>query len=398
MPFFDQFALAPPDTLLSLNITFKKDTRSGKVNLGVGTYKNSELQPLVLRSVRKAELLLVEQNLDKEYLPIDGDEEFLEFTKNLIFGDQYLSLAPRLLSVQSLGGTGALRIASGLLSRHSVKKIYLPDFTWPNHKSIFSATGMLVGEYPYYDFSLQKINFESLCASIQQMERGSAILFHASCQNPTGTDPNRVQWEELAALVKRQGLLPFFDCAYQGLGESLEKDSLAIKLFSEHFDEMVVAYSYSKNFGLYNERIGALIIQARQPEQVEKILSQARLVVRETYSTPPSHGSRIVKTILKDPALKQLWLDELTHMRERLVEMRRRLISGLAAKKAPINFQDIDKQLGMFAFFGLGKDQVSQLINDYGIYLPSNGRINLAGLNDKNMEYVVDAIISVMHR
>jgi aspartate/tyrosine/aromatic aminotransferase len=238
-------------------------------------------------------------------------------------------------------------------------------------------------------------DFNKLCGFIPSMERGSVILLQASSHNPTATDPSHAQWEELASLIKQQELLPFFDFAYQGFGMGIEEDAFSVRLFAERFEEMLVAYSFSKNFGLYGERVGVLFIKARA-DMLEKIMSQIKLVIRENYSTPPCHGARIVKTIYGNHDLKALWQMELKNMRERVMAMRRTFASGLAAKKSALDVNAINKQSGLFAFLGLGKDQVGRLIREYGVYLPSNGRINLAGLNSNNIEYVIDAILAVL--
>lgn len=397
MRFFENIPLAPPDPVLGLNVAFKKDARAEKINLGVGSYKTSESASFVLNCVRQAEEFLVKAGLDKEYLPIDGDEEFLRCTRSLVFGEKLSAThSDRILGVQALGGTGGLRIGGDFLFRHSSKKIYIPDLTWINHKPVFTAAGMDVEQYPYFDASRLAFDFSRLCSFIRSMVPGSVIVLQASCHNPTGTDPSPEQWKELASLIHQQGLLPFFDFAYQGFGEDIEEDAFSIRLFANVFEEMIVAYSFSKNFGLYGERVGALFIQAASSNSVEKARSQMKIVVRQNYSNPPCHGARIVKTVYENHDLRRLWQIELKQMRERVMVMRRTFASGLAAKKngAGLNFDAVNNQTGLFAFLGLGKDQVSRLIREYGIYLPDNGRINLAGLNSNNMEYVIDAILS----
>lgn len=396
MQFFEKMPLAPLDSVLGLTVAFNNDVRTEKVNLGVGAYRTAELRPLVLKSVKKAEELLAAANLDKEYLPIDGDQEFLRCVMKMVYGEALFdSIHSRVAALQAIGGTGALSIGMGLMARHGLAKVFVSNPTWPNHKGVAVAANLKTEFYPYYDASRHCVDMAALCEFISKMERGSLLLLHTCCHNPTGMDPTKEQWQELAHEMQRHGIIPFFDFAYQGFGEHFETDAFAVRLFAEQFEEMVVAYSFSKNLGLYGERIGALLIQTAHSRSVAKVVSQAKLVVREHYSSPHLHGERIVKTVYNHPELQQLWMQELAYMRERLTAMRRALASGLAAKNGSIDFHFLSKQHGMFAFLGLNKDQSARLTSEYGIHLPANGRINLAGLNDNNLEYVLDALSEV---
>jgi aspartate/tyrosine/aromatic aminotransferase len=346
--------------------------------------------------VRKADELLAASNLDKEYLPIDGDQEFLRCVKEMVYGEElFPSMHSRIAALQAIGGTGALSIGANLMARHGLEKVFVSNLTWPNHKGVFAAANVKVETYPYYDASRHCVDMATLCEFVSKIDRGSLLLLHTCCHNPTGSDPTKEQWQELAQVMHRQDIIPFFDLAYQGFGEGFEEDAYPIRLFAQQFEEMVVAYSFSKNLGLYGERVGALLIQTARPESVAKVVSQAKLVIREYFSSPPVHGERLVKTVYDRPELRQLWMQELSSMRERLIAMRRALASGLAAKNTAIDFHFLSKQHGMFAFLGLNKDQSARLTGEYGIHLPSNGRINLAGLNDNNLEYVIDAISEV---
>lgn len=397
MKFFEKTPLAPPDPLLGVNVAFKQDSRPGKVNLSIGTYKTAESASVLLRSVQQAEDRLVQRGVAKEYLPIDGDDEFLQCAKNLVFSKrQCASYDDKILCVQALGGTGALRIGGDFFSKYAVKKIYIPDLTWVNHQPVFTAAGLQVEQYPYFDVQHLAFDFPRLCSFIQGMDRGSIMLLQASCNNPSATDPSKEQWKELASLIHQQEILPFFDIAYQGFGTGVEEDVFSVRLFADLFDEMCAAYSFSKNFGLYGERAGAFFVKAKSADTLEKILSQLKILIRRNYSSPPRHGAGIIKTVCSSPDLRFLWEAELKHMRERVIAMRQAFVSGMMAKQCPWDVSQVAHQTGLFAFLGLGKEHATALNKEYGIFIPNNGRINLAGLNSNNMEYVIDAIIAVL--
>lgn len=393
LEFFKNVVMASPDSVLNLNVAFQKDTHPKKVNLGVGSYKTDELAPWVFPSVAEAEERLVAGKFNHEYLPIDGDSEFNASTQELVFGKSSESV----VTVQTLGGTGALKIASDFLLRHGPKTIYISEPTWPNHRQVFSMAGLKVESYPYYDIQNHRFCFDEFIKAIEHMQRGSAILLQPCCHNPTGIDPTKGQWRELLDKIKKQEILPFFDMAYQGLAKSLEEDSYAIRLFAKEFDEMIISYSYSKNFGLYGERVGALLFAIKDKDLLERIVSQLKILIRTNYSNPPSFGARLVKTVLKDPKLHKQWEGEVEIIRNRLTDMRLKLIEMFKEKGCKRDFSALRDQHGMFSFCGLTKEQVDILIRDYGIYMTSNGRISVAGLSKSNLEYVVEAIIDVLH-
>ena len=398
MSYLDSLQLMPDDPILNLNVSFAADSRNNKVNLGVGSYKTGEGNPMVLSSVKKAEAILLEKNLNKEYLPIDGLKEFIQEALNVVYGNDFPALKNgEICGVQTIGGTGALRIGSEFLATRNISKtIFVSDPTWPNHKGIFSQVGLKVDVYPYYDQVAHKLDFAGMCESIKHMPKGSIILLHACCHNPTGIDPQFEQWKELSKLIKDQQLIPFFDFAYQGFGQGLEEDAKAVRYFAEQHHEMLVASSFSKNFGLYSERVGLLSIVTPNKETAVRVCSQLKSLIRCSYSTPPSHGVRIVKTILQDPALRKEWEQELANMCERIKEMRKALVGELLTRKNNKDFSFMNRQQGIFSYSGLDQDQVHRLRQENGIYMPSNGRINVAGLNWHNLNYVVDAILSVL--
>lgn len=397
MGFFDKVTMAAEDPILSLNTSFAKDVRSSKVNLGVGAYKTSDLQPMVLSTIKKAENIIASSEHNHEYLPIDGDKEFLRLISELIFGrDSEVLSSGRLYSAQTIGGTGALRIGADFLAQEVGSSLYLSDPTWANHKPLFTRAGHQIEFYPYYDRKTHKLDFSGMCDAIKRMPEGSIILLHACCHNPTGMDPSLEQWKEISSVIKERFLVPFFDFAYQGFGNGLVEDSEVIRHFAKEGHEMLISYSCSKNFGLYGERVGAFFVLTGEKMIAEKVQSRVKSIVRANYSSPPSYGAKLVKTILSSDSLTQEWQKELQNMRERISEMRKAFASGLLAKTQQYDFSFMHDQRGMFSFSGLEKDHVDRLIAEYGIYMPGSGRINVAGLSSSNLEYVVDAVVSVI--
>lgn len=397
MPFFSSIPQLPDDPILGLPIAFAADSRSKKINLGIGAYKTAEGHPLVLACVRKAEHLLLQKHLNKEYLPIEGDADFLRLSLQLLFGaDSPFLQTGRFFSAQTVGGASALRIGGEFLAKLVSKSIFISQPTWSNHKQIFERAGLKVGSYPYFDHQTHLLDFQGMCEAIRNMPFGSAILLHGCCHNPTGIDPTLNQWKELSDLIKKQQLIPFFDVAYQGFGEGIDEDAQAVRYFANEGHEMLVAYSYSKNFGLYGERIGFLTIVDSSIEQTSKIGSQIKSLIRSNYSNPPLNGARIVSTILKSHELKMDWKIELNNMRERVNEMRKSLVAALMVKGPHHNLSYLYDQKGLFSYLGLTSEQVQYLRKEKGIYTPNNGRINVAGLNTQNISYVAEALLSVM--
>lgn len=389
MSFFEHIIKIPEDPILGLSVAFAADPRPHKVNLGVGAYRDAEGKPYVLPSVKKAEQIILEKQLNKEYLPIKGDPNFLQTSVKQIFGD---SLPTETFSIQALGGTGALRLGADFLSRdRSGRIIFIPDPTWLNHRRIFTYAGLQVNSYPYYDPQGNCLDFSRFCATIQKMSSGSILVLHVCCHNPTGMDPTKEQWKELAALIKKQNVLPFFDLAYAGLGKGFGEDVFPIKYFAEQGHEFFCATSYSKMFGLYGERVGMLTIVSPSSEALG---SHLKAIARGSYSNPPLHGERIVTTILQSEVLTNEWLQELDKMRARIQEQRDKLVNALTAKGIE-SAQNLSRQQGMFAYTGLDQEVLQRLCQEYAIYMADSGRINLAGLNEKNFNYVVEALVEV---
>lgn len=396
-PFFTDIPLLPEDPILGLAIAFAADPRPNKINLGIGAYKTAEGHPLVLSSVRKAESLLVQKNLYKEYLPIDGDAEFLRVSLQLLFGnDSPLWKSNQFFAAQTIGGGGALRIGGEFLSKLISKTIFVSQPSWSNHKQIFERSGLNVGSYPYFNPKTFLLDYQGMCEAIEHMPSGSVILLHGCCHNPTGIDPTIEQWKELSDFIKKQRLIPFFDIAYQGFGPGIEEDVQPIRHFVNEGHEMLVAYSFSKNFGLYGERVGFLTVICQDANQVPKIGSQIKSLIRGNYSNPPLHGARIVSTILKSHELTLEWKSSVENMRDRVNDMRKALIAALLVKNHHHNFDYLHQQRGLFSYSGLTADQVQTLRQEKAIFMPSNGRINIAGLNTQNLTYVAESILSVM--
>lgn len=394
MSFFEKVELLPEDPILSLPLIFAADPREKKVNLGIGVYRDDRNQPHIFSSVRKAENIIHSQELNKEYLPIEGNPSYLQGIINLIFGIELA--ADHISAIQTVGGTAALRIGSEFLVKQGHRDIYLSDPTWPNHTQIFQKGGMNIHEYPYYDYLHGNLNFESLCLAIEKMPSGSVILLQANCHNPTGVDLSKEQWKKISEILKKQRIIPFFDLAYQGLGVNLEEDVWPIRFFALQGHEMLVASSYSKNFGLYGERVGALSWYMTSSDSAKRVLSQFKKIVRGIYSSPPLHGGRLIATILGSKTLQEEWKEELEKIRMRIIKMRKLLVVQLKAKNLSMDFSFIEKQQGMFSMMGLTSEQVKRLKKDFGVYLLSNGRINISGLTVNNVAYVADSVAAVL--
>ncbi|MFZ0564736.1 MAG: amino acid aminotransferase [Chlamydiales bacterium] len=395
MAFFKNVKPAPADPILDLTRAFAADKRENKVNLGVGAYKTIDLEPLILSSVKKAEALLLERETSKDYLPIEGFKKYLQASKELIFGSSVSS--DHVVSVQSVGGTGALRVGAIFLKQQGCSTVSISVPTWGNHPRIFKQAGFEVKTHSYLDVKGLCFDFESFSNEIQNLPPKTVLLLQPSCHNPTGFDPTFEQWQEICKWVRAKELFVFFDLAYQGFGEDLEKDVSVIRYFGQQEGlQFAVAVSYSKNFGLYAERTGALFFVVNDSEKVDPILSNLKEIIRGIYSNPPCHGARIVNLILENPELKEHWVHELITMRDRISEMRKALMAELQSKVTKHSFEFLAHQKGMFSYLGLNGNQVDQLIAEYGIYMTRDSRINVAGLNTENIGYVAEAIAAVI--
>lgn len=395
---FENIAAAPADPILGLADLFRADDRTNKINLGIGVYKDETGKTPVLTSVKKAEQFLLENETTKNYLSIDGIADFARCTQELLFGKGSAMISDkRAQTAQTPGGTGGLRVAADFLANNtSAKRIWVSNPSWPNHKNVFTAAGLEVCEYNYYDAASHQLDFAGLLASLQQAQAGDVVLFHGCCHNPTGIDPTKEQWQQLADLSLEKGWLPLFDFAYQGFARGLEEDAEGLRIFAASHKELIVASSYSKNFGLYNERVGAFTLVAADAASADTAFSQVKATIRANYSNPPAHGAAVVATILSDETLRTLWEHELTAMRERIQRMRQLFVNTLQEKGADRDFSFIIKQNGMFSFSGLSKEQVIRLREEFGVYAVNSGRVNVAGMTPDNMAPLCEAIVAVL--
>ncbi|WIM83161.1 amino acid aminotransferase [Gallibacterium anatis] len=395
---FEHIEAAPADPILGLGEAFKADSRSNKVNLGIGVYKDANGQTPIVKAVKEAEKRLLANENTKNYLGIDGLADFNRQTQILLFGaDHDIVKNKRAKTAQSLGGTGALRIAAEFIKRQtSAKNVWISAPTWPNHNAIFKAVGMNICDYRYYDKATHGLDWAGMIADLENTQAGDVVLFHGCCHNPTGIDPTPEQWATLAKMSAEKGWLPLFDFAYQGFANGLEEDAVGLRTFAANHQELLVASSYSKNFGLYNERVGAFTLVAANEEVATKAFSQIKVIIRTLYSNPSSHGASAVATVLNDAQLKAEWMAELDEMRGRIKAMRQKFVELLAKHGAKQNFDFIIQQNGMFSFSGLSPEQVDRLKEEFAIYAVRSGRINVAGITEQNIDYLCESIVKVL--
>ena len=389
---------APPDSILGLTEAFKNDTNPDKVNLGVGVYKDDQGITPVLESVKEAERILLSSEQTKSYLPISGDPVYTACVQKLLFGeDSEVIASKRAVTAHAPGGTGGLRIGAELVRKFNpTGTAWMSSPTWANHKGIFGAAGFDIREYPYYDSDTKGLKYAELIETLQNIPAGDVVLLHACCHNPSGVDLAGDQWQEVAAIAAEKGWIGFLDFAYQGFGDSIEADRASVEAFAAGGVDFFVSSSFSKNFGLYNERTGAITVVSANAQEAAVAKSHLNLTVRVCYSNPPAHGGLIVKTVLSDAALTSQWRDELATMRSRIVGMRSALVDGLAQRGVEQDFSSITRQRGMFSFSGLNDDTVAWLRENRGVYVVGGGRINVAGLTAGNIDYVCDSIAEAL--
>ncbi|MDE0963734.1 MAG: aspartate/tyrosine/aromatic aminotransferase [Candidatus Latescibacteria bacterium] len=395
---FEQLEMAPADPILGLSAAFKSNSNPDKINLGVGVYQDSSGQTPILDSVKTAEERILANEKSKSYLSIEGSPEYGIAVRKLLLGPEHEILScERAVTVQSPGGTGALRIAGDFLARHyGDRPIWLSEPTWANHPKIFQAAGLQVETYPYFDAETNGLNESALLTALTKIPEGHIVLLHGCCHNPTGVDPSPACWGHIADIIAERNLLPLVDFAYQGLGDGLREDAVGLEALSRPGCELLIASSFSKNFGLYKERVGALTLVGADRDAAAKAMSHLKIAVRTSYSNPPAHGSAIVSEILGDEALSAQWEGEVAQMRKRINDMRVELVRGLKAKGIERNFSFIEQQRGMFSFSGLGTEQVEALREKYAIYIVGGGRINVAGLTSTNLEYFCESVAAVL--
>ena len=398
MSLFSAVEMAPRDPILGLNEAFNADTRTDKVNLGVGVYCNEEGRIPLLRAVIEAETIRAAEHASRGYLPIDGIQAYDQAVQKLLFGaDSALLAAGRVITTQSVGGTGALKIGADFLKQLQPDAVVaISDPSWENHRALFEAAGFPVQNYRYYDAASHDVNRAGMLEDLNALPAGSIVVLHACCHNPTGVDLTPPDWQNVLEVVKAKGLIPFLDMAYQGFGDGIAEDAAAVRLFADSGLSFFVSSSFSKSFSIYGERVGALSIVTQSKDESARVLSQVKRVIRTNYSNPPTHGASIVAAVLNSPDLRAKWEAELAEMRERISGMRRQMVELLAKKAPGHDFSFVARQRGMFSYSGLTAEQVGRLRTEFGIYALDTGRICVATLNQRNIEGVTDAIVKVI--
>ena len=398
MSLFSAVEMAPRDPILGLIEQFNADTNPNKVNLGVGVYFDDSGKLPLLQCVQAAEKAMMEKPTARGYLPIDGIAAYDAAVKSLVFGaDSEPVKSGRVATVQGIGGTGGLKIGADFLKKlNPTAKLLISDPSWENHRALFTSAGFEVETYRYYDAAKRGVDFDGMLADLQAAPAGTIILLHACCHNPTGYDITAAQWDQVIAAIKAKGLVPFLDMAYQGFGHGIQEDGAVIGKFVAAGLDFFVSTSFSKSFSLYGERVGALSVLCASKEEADRVLSQLKIVIRTNYSNPPTHGGAVVAAVLNNPELRALWEKELGEMRVRIKAMRQKLVDGLKAAGVKQDMSFITSQIGMFSYSGLSKDQMVRLRSEFAVYGTDTGRMCVAALNSKNIDYVCQAIAKVM--
>jgi len=398
MSLFTAVEMAPRDPILGLNEQFAADTNPNKVNLGVGVYFDDNGKLPLLECVQSAEKAMMDKPSARGYLPIDGIAAYDAAVKSLVFGaDSEPVTAGRVATVQGIGGTGGLKIGADFLKKISPNaKVMISDPSWENHRALFTNAGFQVDSYAYYDAEKRGVNFDGMLASLNAAAAGTIVVLHACCHNPTGYDITAAQWDQVIAVVKSKSLTPFLDMAYQGFGHGIQEDGAVIGKFVAAGLNFLVSTSFSKSFSLYGERVGALSVVCIDKEECGRVLSQLKIVIRTNYSNPPIHGGAVVAAVLANPEWRATWENELTEMRVRIKAMRQKLVDGLKAAGVKQDMSFSTTQMGMFSYSGLNKDQMVRLRSEFGVYGTDTGRMCVAALNSKNIDYVCQAIAKVV--
>lgn len=393
---FENATLTPPDAIFGVNELFKNDANENKINLTIGVYKDDAGNTPLMKAVADAEKVLLDAHANKSYLPIDGLPSYNQKVGEMLLGSAAEN--NHWASTQTPGGTGALRVAGELLKLAvGIDSIWMSDPTWANHAAIFGNAGYTVHKHAYLDQRGVAIDFAALKTSLENARSGEAILLHGTCHNPTGVDPTESQWDELLSMVAEKGLLPVFDFAYQGFGEGLDEDAAAIRKFlADGKHEAIICNSFSKNFGLYGERVGGLTVVSKTADASTAMQSQVKSVIRRMYSNPPTHGAAIVSTILHDESLRQSWRTELDEMRIRIKDLRSAFVAEMKRLAPDHDFDFINDQKGMFSYSGLSGQAATRLREEHSIYILNSGRINVAGISPSNCTRICEAVASVI--
>jgi aspartate aminotransferase len=386
------------DPILGLMIAFKADNRLEKIDLGVGVYQDDRGRTPVMASVKEAEARLMEVETTKSYQGMAGDPDYNHRMLELLFGDEHSILqSGRIKSIQAPGGSGALKVGAEVIRRaRPESKLWIGVPTWPNHVPLLGGTGFEIKEYPYYDLESHRIDSDQMIEALKQVPAGDLVLLHGCCHNPTGADLTHDQWDLIADLALERGFIPFIDTAYQGLGDGIDEDAYGMRMMADRLPEVIVASSCSKNFGLYRERTGSITFITKTPQQADIVVSQAMSTARSIYSMPPAHGALLVSMVLGDPALNHQWRSELEEVRLRIKAMRVLLCDSLAGNPAGMDFGHIKHQKGMFSFLGITSSQLERLREEFGIYIVSSTRINLAGVNSTNIDHLTQSLLKVL--
>ena len=390
--------MAPRDPILGVTEAYNADANPDKVNLGVGVYYDDNGGVPVLECVRRVEQKLAESPQPRNYLPIDGIPLYDRAVQELVFGrDSPAVRERRVVTVQTLGGTGALKVGGDLLRRiNSGAGLWINNPSWENHQAVFEYAGFKVGAYPYYNPATHGLNFDGMIGALDHLPAGSVAVLHACCHNPTGADLVPGQWEQVIEVVNRRRLVPFLDMAYQGFADGLDADAMAVRRFAQACPVVFVSSSFSKSLSLYGERVGSLSIVAGSPDEAARTLSQLKRVIRTNYSSPATHGAQAVATVLTTPALRTLWDKELGQMRDRIKAIRHELVTKIRAQRADFDFSFVVNQRGLFSYSGLSREQMQRLRKEYSLYAIDSGRICVAAINSRNVDYVARAIASVL--
>ncbi|MBN8490432.1 MAG: aspartate/tyrosine/aromatic aminotransferase [Burkholderiales bacterium] len=397
MSLFSAVELAPRDPILGMTEQFNADPNPAKVNLGVGVYFDASGKLPILQCVLTAEKQLAEAPKPRGYLPIDGIPAYDRAVQELVFGADSQALQDgRVATVQTLGGTGGLKVGADFLQRlNPAAKVLISDPSWENHRALFLQAGFEVDTYPYYDAAARGIRFEAMLAALQAAAPGTVVVLHACCHNPTGYDLDASQWTQVVQTLKARGLVPFLDMAYQGFGDGIAEDGAAVQQFLQAGMDFLVATSFSKSFSLYGERVGALSVVCGSKDEAVRVLSRLKVLIRGNYSNPPTHGAQVVTMVLTTPALRSMWEEELAGMRQRIRGMREALVKGLADAGMQQDMSFILRQKGMFSYSGLNAAQMQRLRNEFGVYGIDSGRICVAALNERNLGPVAAAVARV---
>jgi aromatic-amino-acid transaminase len=390
--------MAPADPILGVTEAYNADMNPRKVNLGVGVYYDDEGKVPVLECVRRVERKLAESPLPRNYLPIDGSQAYHRAVQELVFGAGSDVLRDRrVVTAQTLGGTGGLKVGADLLRRISPSaQVWISDPSWENHQALFEYAGFKVQAYPYYDASTHSVNFDAMMGALRKLPAGAIVVLHVCCHNPTGVDLSLEQWEHVIEAVNQRGLVPFLDLAYQGFADDVDTDAAPLRRFAAACPVVFASTSFSKSLSLYGERVGALSVVTENADIAARTLSQLKRVIRTNYSNPPTHGGQAVTMVLTTPELRALWDQELGQMRDRIKTMRRQLVDKIRETRSDFDFSFVTRQRGLFSYSGLTREQVRRLREEYSLYAVDSGRICVPALNSHNIDYVANAVAKVL--